>query len=178
MNRRCVTEEECHNIVSSDPKKLDLRGKRLDDFNGRNVCVLECPKNYTTGQREDGTEYCKPCDGMNVFRMLTDTCSQVQGRIQSCSRNISGPCKKVCPGKFVDSVESSTALKGCTKVTGTLKIQIRGYSANLVKELENNLDMIEEIDESLIVANSHSLFSLNFFKALKKIHGKKLEEDL
>jgi len=62
MSRRCVTEVECHNIISWDPKKSGLRGKRLDNYNGRDICVLECPKNYTTGVR-DGVDYCKPCDG-------------------------------------------------------------------------------------------------------------------
>jgi len=95
-------------------------------------------------------EYCKPCDG---------------------------PCKKVCPGAFVDSVELSAILKGCTTVNGTLKIQIRGYSPNLVKELEENMDMIEDIEGSLVVANSHSLSSLNFLKSLKRIHGNILEEN-
>lgn len=88
-----------------------------------------------------------------------------------------GACKKDCHGVFVESVESSAALKGCTRITGSLKIQIRGYSPNLVRELEHNLDMIEEIEDSLVVANSHSLFSLNFLKSLKMIRGKKLEED-
>jgi len=88
-----------------------------------------------------------------------------------------GPCKKECQSVLIDSVAASVALKGCTRITGPLKIQIRGYSANLVKELENNLDMIEEIDDSLVIANSHSLVSLNFLKSLKVIHGKKLEDD-
>ena len=78
----------------------------------------------------------------------------------------------------MESLASAATLKGCTRITGTLKIQIRGYTRDLARVLENNLDMIEEIDDSLIVANSHSLFSLNFLKSLKKIHGKKLEENM
>ena len=78
---------------------------------------------------------------------------------------------------MVDSVEASTQLKGCTRIQGSLKIQIRGYTSNLGTALAENLDMIEEIDDYLVVAYTYSLLSLNFFTNLKAIHGNKLEEN-
>lgn len=37
-----------------------------------------------------------------------------------------GRCKKECQGANVDSLGIAQQLRGCTKITGSLEIQIRG----------------------------------------------------
>lgn len=46
-----------------------------------------------------------------------------------------------------------------------------------MKELEQNLADIEEIDEYLKIARSHPILSLSFLRKLKRINGKKLESN-
>lgn len=46
---------------------------------------------------------------------------------------------------------------------------------NVVKELEENLNMLEEIEGYLKIVRSFPLVSLNFLRKLKVIHGKKLD---
>ncbi|KAH9370688.1 hypothetical protein HPB48_014005 [Haemaphysalis longicornis] len=48
-------------------------------------------------------------------------------------------------------------------------------AGNIIKELEANLDMIEEIRDYLKVTRSNQLISLNFLKNLRIIHGKALD---
>ncbi|CAG7723244.1 unnamed protein product [Allacma fusca] len=146
LNRRCVTEQECGSVNFSDPTPGKFLSGKLLD---NRECVLECPKGYEEIASAGGVSTCDPCDGH---------------------------CKKICPGLMVDGVEASTQLKGCTRIQGSLKIQIRGYTPKLASQLEKNLDMIEEIDDYLVVAYTYSLLSLNFFRSLKTINGNKLEE--
>lgn len=49
------------------------------------------------------------------------------------------------------------------------------FTGSMVRELEENLNTIEEIDQYLKVARSYPLISLNFLSRLKEIHGYKLE---
>lgn len=44
-----------------------------------------------------------------------------------------------------------------------------------MKELEENLNMLEEIEGYLKIVRSFPLISLNFLRKLKVIHGKKLD---
>jgi insulin receptor len=46
---------------------------------------------------------------------------------------------------------------------------------NVVKELEENLNMLEEIEGYLKIVRSFPLISLNFLRKLKVIHGKTLD---
>ena len=48
--------------------------------------------------------------------------------------------------------------------------------ANIMKELEKNLGMIEEVTGRIVIRMAHSLVSLNFFKRLKRIGGRNLED--
>lgn len=41
---------------------------------------------------------------------------------------IAGRCAKECPGTNVDNLLSAQQLRGCTKIVGSLEIQIRGES--------------------------------------------------
>ncbi|XP_050497330.1 insulin-like receptor [Diabrotica virgifera virgifera] len=84
-----------------------------------------------------------------------------------------GRCKKSCPGLVVDSIATSSQLRGCTHIDGSLFIQIRG-GANIT-ELEANLKTIEEISGYLKVVRSFSLLSLSFLKSLKLIKGEELD---
>ncbi|RZC43079.1 insulin-like receptor [Asbolus verrucosus] len=82
--------------------------------------------------------------------------------------------KKECAGVNIDSITLAKQLRGCTHITSSLEIQIRG-GRNVVNELEENLGMIEEIDGYLKVVRSFPLVSLNFLKNLKRINGNQLE---
>jgi coenzyme F420-reducing hydrogenase gamma subunit len=114
------------------------------------MCVLECPKN--TVLAPNGTA-CIPCEGT---------------------------CKKNCPGRTVDSIETARELNGCTRITGALKIHIRRSSSSthgtIVKELKENLDKIEEIDHYLAVTYTYSVYSLDFLSNLRIIRGKELDD--
>lgn len=85
-----------------------------------------------------------------------------------------GMCRKECKGANVDSIISAQNLRGCTHIKGSLEIQIRG-GRNVVKELEDNLNMIEIIDGYLKIVRSFPLISLGFLKNLREINGKHLE---
>lgn len=119
---------------------LNVKNFSYKPFNGS--CVIECPFGYTD-EEVDGMASCKKCEG---------------------------PCQKECPGANVDSIASAQKLRGCTHITGSLEIQIRG-GKNIVKELEDSLSTIEEIDGYLKVVRSFPLISLNFLKNLRVIRG-------
>ncbi|CAK9825863.1 Insulin-like receptor [Anthophora retusa] len=105
-------------------------------------CIMECPPGYMD-EEINGTVSCKKCEG---------------------------PCQKECSGANVDSIASAQKLRGCTHIAGSLEIQIRG-GKNIVKELEDSLSTIEEIDGYLKIVRSFPLISLNFLKNLRVIRG-------
>ncbi|XP_014476872.1 PREDICTED: insulin-like peptide receptor isoform X2 [Dinoponera quadriceps] len=109
-------------------------------------CVIECPPGYMDVE-VDKKMFCKKCEG---------------------------PCLKECFATNVDSIASAQKLRGCTHIKGSLEIQIRG-GKNIVKELEESLNMIEEIDGYLKIVRSFPLISLNFLKSLRIIRGNVLE---
>jgi insulin receptor len=51
-------------------------------------------------------------------------------------------------------------------------------SANVIRELEENLQQLEEIRGFLKVARSFPLITLNFLKKLRVIHGEILERNM
>ncbi|XP_022110931.1 insulin-like peptide receptor isoform X2 [Acanthaster planci] len=112
-------------------------------------CIEECPTSFITNITN--ARYCQPCDG---------------------------PCPKVCEGRMVvNSVGDAANLAGCTIINGSLEIGIRS-GTNIMKELEKNLGMIEEVTEKIVIRMAHSLVSLNFLKHLKRIGGTVLENGL
>ncbi|XP_039275988.1 insulin receptor [Nilaparvata lugens] len=154
LQRRCVLEKECYDMPK--PREImseEVRPQPWKPF--MNQCLIDCPPNYAEA----------PIDN---FRGLDP--DRTYYRCEPCK----GPCKKECEGLNVDSISSSQRLRGCTYIKGSLEIQIRG-GYNVVKELENNLNMIEEINGYLKIVRSFPLVSLNFLKKLKVIHGEKLE---
>ncbi|XP_076235899.1 insulin-like receptor-like [Calliopsis andreniformis] len=110
------------------------------------TCVMECPPGYMDDEKSDKPA-CKKCEGL---------------------------CQKECPGASVDNIATAQTLRGCTHIKGSLEIQIRG-GKNIVKELEDNLSTIEEINGYLKVARSFPLISLNFLQNLRVIRGNDTE---
>ncbi|KAK7866791.1 hypothetical protein R5R35_004211 [Gryllus longicercus] len=151
LNRRCVTEQECRDMKIPLELALEEEPHYWKPFNGsfpsmNPTCLLDCPVGYAE-VRHDGRLHCEHCKG---------------------------PCRKECPSASVDSIASAQRLRGCTYIKGSLEIQIRG-GKSMVKELVENLNMIEEIEGYLKIVRSFPLISLNFLKKLTIIHGKTLE---
>ncbi|KAG8301029.1 hypothetical protein J6590_062770 [Homalodisca vitripennis] len=92
----------------------------------------------------------------------------------SCTWLAVDKCQKECTGGNVDSIANAQRLRDCTYIKGSLEIQIRG-GINVVKELEENLNKIEEISGYLKIVRSFPIMSLNFLKKLRIIHGNDLE---
>lgn len=123
-------------------------GRRCWPFNGS--CVDQCPPGYEELNNGTITVGCQPC----------------QGR-----------CSHECVGGLVSSIEDAQKLRGCTTILDSLEIFIRGYGNHIVRELEENLAAIEEIQGYLKVSRSFPLTSLNFLKNLHIIHGNRLEDN-
>nr|CDI30232.1 Insulin Receptor [Blattella germanica] len=147
LNRRCMSDIECRNITKPRERNYDMRMKPYKPFN--DSCVLECPPGYVETEFEHNRYNCTPCKG---------------------------PCRKECPGVNVDSIAAAQKMRGCTYIRGSLEIQIRG-GKNVVKELEENLNMLEEIEGYLKIVRSFPLISLNFLRKLRVVHGKKLDSN-
>ncbi|KAI5693091.1 hypothetical protein M8J76_016933 [Diaphorina citri] len=152
INRRCVTNDECQ--AQPPPVNADS-GKHWkfvrNEFTNDNVCVLDCPKGYVEKEIPDGPGKYK----------------------YECQRCI-GDCEKVCYGANIESIQKLQLYKECTYIKGSLEIQIQN-GANVVKELEDNLGMVEVIEGYLKIARSYPVMSLNFFKKLRLIKGETLE---
>lgn len=150
-----------------------------------NGCVNTCPPNTYVfmGRRCVDEAYCRRQEAtvegsIRTFIPFNGSCTldcppNYVREGQTC-RQCRGICPKVCSSFLVDSISSAQKLKGCTYINGSLVIQIRG-GGNIMKELETNLDMIEEIRDYLKVTRSNQLISLNFLKKLRIIHGKALD---
>lgn len=150
LNRRCINASECRQMPIPPEAEGDPASLSWKPVDGR--CLLECPARYAEHQvdtPEGPLPVCLPCKG---------------------------PCRKECNPTNVDSIASAQRLRGCTYIKGALEIQISG-GKNIVKELEDNLNMIEEIEGYLKIVRSFPLVSLNFLKRLRVIRGTILESD-
>ncbi|XP_012056411.1 PREDICTED: insulin-like receptor [Atta cephalotes] len=147
MNRRCIEEQECLQMQKPREAPDAMKSRPYKPFNG--TCVIECPPGYMESEEKKGKPpTCQKCEGPS--------------------------CLKECAGANVDSIASAQKLRGCTHIAGSLEIQIRG-GKNIVKELEDSLSTIEEIDGYLKIVRSFPLISLNFLKNLRVIRGQTLE---
>ncbi|KAL0128719.1 hypothetical protein PUN28_003826 [Cardiocondyla obscurior] len=146
MNRRCIEEHECRQMLKPREASDSVKTRPYKPFNGS--CVIECPAGYMETEERGNYASCRKCEGRW--------------------------CPKECSGANVDSISSAQKLRGCTHIKGSLEIQIRG-GKNIVKELEESLNMIEEIDGYLKIVRSFPLISLNFLKNLRVIRGNQLE---
>lgn len=148
LGRRCITQDECVNMVRPlDYEDVDSLTNMVQ-INPYKIhdgeCILRCPSEH-------------------VGNYTSHSCTK-------CNNT----CRKECPGARIDSINLAEKLFGCTHITGSIEIQIRGGD-QVVKSLAYNLGMIEEIDGYLKVVRSFSLVSLNFLKNLKRIRGNILE---
>lgn len=116
-------------------------------------CLLECPPGYSE----------KRIPGGGPGNRDTFTCEKCKGI-----------CEKECEAIHVDNIAATQQLKGCTVIKNSLEIQIRG-GKNLVKEVEENLKSIREINGYLKIVRSSPLVSLNFLRNLQVIHGNTLD---
>nr|QIS94309.1 insulin receptor 1a [Pyrrhocoris apterus] len=147
LNRRCILDSECYDMPKPwEISDSNIRNNPWKPFRGK--CLLECPTNYLEKFNTSIQKY--TCEACGDF------------------------CKKECRAANVDSIAAAQELRGCTIIRGALEIQIRGGS-HFVKELEENLNMIEEIDDYLKIVRSFPIVSLNFLKNLRIIHGKSLD---
>ncbi|XP_043280650.1 insulin-like receptor [Venturia canescens] len=146
MNRRCIQENECRRMKKPPEAIGTIREYPYKPF--KDSCIMECPAGWMDEDR-NGLASCKQCDGH---------------------------CLRECAGANVNSIASAQKLRGCTHISGSLEIQIRG-GKNIVKELEDSLNSIEVIDGYLKIVRSFPLISLNFFKRLKVIKGNYLDNN-
>ncbi|KAG8180786.1 hypothetical protein JTE90_012965 [Oedothorax gibbosus] len=153
MTRRCVQEDECRNYTITEKLSLeDTLGGKVSEDNRiyfkpfKNKCLQECPPGFVVD--DNNPHVCKKCDAK---------------------------CPKICPGMTVDHVGAAQHYRGCTRINGSLEIHIQGGS-NVIKELEENMNMIEQIDGYLKIARSFPLVSLNFLKSLTTIRGDQLDK--
>lgn len=115
-----------------------------------------CPPSYVDYKNGDNNVDCKPC-----------------GK----------ECQKKCQAKIIDSIAAAQSLKGCSIIEGPLEIQIKSSTRsvestnNIVKELENSLSDVVEIQDYLKIARSFPIVSLSFLKKLKTIRGNRMESN-
>lgn len=125
-------------------KNITRTGQSMNYKPFHGFCTANCPKDYK--EDPNNRHNCIRCDGR---------------------------CPKECNGGTITTSADAQRLEGCTLIKGPLQIQVSGRE-DVVKELEKNLNLIEEITGYLKVARSSSLKSLNFLKSLKRIG---IEED-
>lgn len=152
-SRSCITRDACRNVpVPIQVKKNDIPFPFVPRDDG--ICAMECPPGYFADAND-----CKDKENQSTCR-------------KTCKKCLKDKCDKICDGLTVDSIAAAQSLKGCTKIEGTLEIQIRSKGgSNIVRELENSLSSIEEITSNLKIVRSYPLVSLHFFKSLKRIRG-------
>ncbi|CRL08130.1 CLUMA_CG020870, isoform A [Clunio marinus] len=150
MERRCLTRQQCFSLNNFE--KYAENVSPYIPFNG--TCMRGCPPTYVD------------------FKNQTDC--------KSCGSE----CQRRCQAKIIDSIAAAQSLKGCAIIDGPLEIRLRRSSSksletatNVVKELENSLSEIVEIQDYLKIARSYPIMSLSFLKNLKVIKGKRLESN-
>ncbi|OTF80939.1 insulin receptor-like protein [Euroglyphus maynei] len=84
----------------------------------------------------------------------------------------------VCESTRIDNIASAQALKGCTKINGSLEIYINDQDSQIVQELHEYLKDLVEITGYLRIARSFPLITLNFLRNLKLIRGDTLERNI
>ncbi|CAH3033119.1 unnamed protein product [Pocillopora meandrina] len=141
----------------------------IDEFK----CIDDCPRGYL----KLGMKCVKVCpagykEGKNKLLCLKCTAEK---------------CPRVCKTKEsekttdieykipIDSLETLNKYKGCTEIEGNLIIKIRGSGGSGIgTQLEENLGQIEKVKGYIVIRESASLTSLNFFKNLREIHPRRI----
>lgn len=159
-------------------------------FSYKNKCVNKCPKDtYEYLDRRCVSKL--ECKQISVQYYRNQYLKAIEGKCTpDCPKGYSentndrhscdscqGPCPKVCSTTQVTNIDSAQSLKGCTEINGSLEIYIQSGGANVIRELEQNLQQLEEIRDFLKVSRSFPLITLNFLKKLRVIHGNVLERN-
>lgn len=83
---------------------------------------------------------------------------------------------QTCPSQYVSSLDHIQAVEKCVKINGSLSIHVRAVE-EAMEELRRYLSRIEEITDYLFIYGSQTITSLDFFKSLKRIGGRRLKHD-
>lgn len=148
MKYRCITTQECKNLninKATEPPFIPFQG----------VCQEGCPKDFSVKYDAEGNK-------------MSGSCSPCRGR----------SCWKSCKGGKVIDVETATKFKDCQVVEGALEIQLKarlGLDKDSLKEIQNSLSSVVEIEDYLKITRSPIIVTLNFLKSLKVIRGLQLE---
>lgn len=95
-SRRCITAVECRTVSRPfNSSPSDLVKYPYIPYDGD--CRMDCPSDHYK-EGESGNRSCRKCDG---------------------------PCKRECRSSTIDSINAAQQFRGCTKLVGTLIIQIR-----------------------------------------------------
>lgn len=122
-DRRCITEEDCRKVTRPfHSSPNDIMKNPYIPYDG--VCSMECPANHYK-EGESGHRRCRQCEG---------------------------PCKRECRSSTIDSINAAQQFRGCTKLIGTLIIQIRSQGGR-----------------EFVSKNTHRYFCLIFFFFIKLI---------
>lgn len=105
--RRCILAEECRSVPRPINTDLNLPKQPMIPF--QNKCLPTCPAGYLPAG-ESGKRVCSKCDG---------------------------PCQKDCPPGIIDSIAAAQQFRGCSKVSGSLLIQIRSQGGREFVSQEN-----------------------------------------
>ncbi|KAK7605363.1 hypothetical protein V9T40_007221 [Parthenolecanium corni] len=155
LNRTCVTEAQCRTFFGPIPKRDRTENELRQDkpkngsyFMLEKWCVNECPNKY-------------------YLDKTTNTCTRCLNRV--CPLD----CKPQEPNFIITSVSEARQLQSCTRLLGSLFIEITatGSNAAIENSLEEYLGSIEEIHGELKIVRSHALVSLNFLRSLHTIKG-------
>jgi insulin receptor len=150
----------------------------------KKVCQVGCPPGYNEDRDKDGLT-CRTCGSDCLKRCqskIIDSIAAAQS-LKGCG---------VIEGKLYKVIKVYTIFNNfyftfdIYHIKGPLEIQIRSSSKtfsssnvitsnNVVKELENSLSDIVEIEDYLKIARSFPIVSLSFLKNLKRIKGNRLE---
>lgn len=149
FERRCITAAECRSMT----RPFSLHPKDMIQFpfipyNG--ACSTTCPADH------------------NI---------EGEGNNRRCIKCID-KCRKDCVPATIDSINSAQNVRGCTRILGSVVIQIRSQGGqNVINELEMALKDVEEIEGSLKIVRSFPIVSLSFFRSLRIIRGLRLENE-
>ncbi|KAL5286195.1 INSR family protein [Megaselia abdita] len=104
-------------------------------------------------------------------------CSKREGYFlngANCERGIQ-TFTDFCSGDIIlSTVEDVRELKYCSKINGSIIIELKETHRNIITDLEENLGEVTEISGYLQIKNSPQLTSLHFFKNLNTIGGEEL----
>ncbi|XP_011696536.1 PREDICTED: insulin-like receptor [Wasmannia auropunctata] len=164
----------CRNVLVDGKCEDRCPAGKLEFMNRRCIEKEECHKMPKPREASDAVKNYPYKPFLNTSCVIECPPGYMESARGDCEQCKGRWCLKECEGANVESIASAQKLRGCTHIKGSLEIQIRG-GKNIVKELEDSLGTLEEIDGYLKIVRSFPLISLNFLKNLRVIRGKDLE---